>query len=143
MNHIVFFATIGDDLSKLGVDWQHFIAQMISFLAVAGLLYRFAYKPILQVLEERKKKIAEGLANAQKIKAELAKTEAARQEVLNQANLQANKLIDEARNRTAGGSDGCQSHRQDPDAPGPAVLFGIIGPPTRSTLFPYTPSFPR
>src|SRR5207247_6703510 len=82
---------------KLGVDWPHFIAQTISFLIVAGVLYKFAYKPILSVLEQRRQRIAEGLANAEKIKQELAKTEAARQEVLNQANAQANKLIEEAR----------------------------------------------
>ena len=84
-------------MAKLGVDWPLFIAQTISFLVVAGLLYKFAYKPILTVLEERRKRIADGLANAEKIKHELARTEAARQEVLNQAHLQANKLIEEAR----------------------------------------------
>ena len=41
--------------------------------------------------------IAEGLANAEKIKAELARTEAQRQEVMTQANGQAMKLIEEAR----------------------------------------------
>ncbi len=97
MNHLFFFANIGDDLGHLGVDWPHFIAQIISFLVVAGLLYKFAYKPILKVLEERRQRIADSLANAEKIKAELARTEAARQEVLNQTNLQANKLIEEAR----------------------------------------------
>ena len=80
-----------------GIDWKHLIAQVISFCIVAGLLQRFAYRPILRVLEERRQRIAEGLANAEKIKAELARTEAARQEVLNQANLQANRLIEEAR----------------------------------------------
>lgn len=80
-----------------GVDWRHLVAQIISFCIVCFLLYRFAYKRILQVLEERRVRIAEGLANADKIKGELAKTEAARQEVLNQANAQANKLIEEAR----------------------------------------------
>jgi len=105
MNHFILFAGIAGDLAetargtaeKFGFDLPHFVAQVINFLIVAAVLTVFAYKPILQVLEERKKKIAEGLANAQKIKAELAKTEAARQEVLNQANLQANKLIEEAR----------------------------------------------
>ncbi|MCL5098443.1 MAG: F0F1 ATP synthase subunit B [Candidatus Omnitrophica bacterium] len=79
-----------------GVNWPHFIAQVISFCIVALLLQRFAYKPILQVLEERKQRIAEGLANAEKIKEELAKTEAARREVLQQTQLQANRLIAEA-----------------------------------------------
>src|SRR5882724_7334862 len=46
MNALEFFASIGDDLGKLGVDWPHLIAQIISFLLVAGLLYKFAYKPI-------------------------------------------------------------------------------------------------
>src|SRR5256884_2723971 len=82
---------------NFGFDWPHFIEQVINFLIVAGVLVVFAYRPILQVLEERRRRIAEGLANAEKIKQELARTEAARQEVLNQANLQANKLIEEAR----------------------------------------------
>jgi F-type H+-transporting ATPase subunit b len=77
--------------------WSLFISQIISFSIVAFLLHRFAYKPILNVLEDRRQRIAEGLANADRIKAELARTEAARQEILNQANAQANKLIEEAR----------------------------------------------
>ena len=81
----------------MGVDWPHFIAQVISFAIVALLLQRFAYKPILNVLEERRQRIAEGLANAEKSKAELARAEAQRQEILAQANTQANKLIEEAR----------------------------------------------
>ena len=91
-------ATIAKDTAEtFGLDWPHFIAQVLSFCIVAFLLQRFAYKRILQVLEERRQRIAEGLANAEKIKRELAKTEAARQEVLQQANVQANKLIEEAR----------------------------------------------
>lgn len=98
-------ASIATDLSTaaqetartFGWNKAHFIAQCISFGIVAFLLHRFAYKPILAVLEERRQRIAEGLANADKIKAELARTEAARQEILNQANVQANKLIEEAR----------------------------------------------
>ena len=104
MNHL-FLASIGGDLAsagrstakEFGVDWHHFIAQCLSFAIVATFLYLFAYKRILQVLEERRHRIADGLANADKIKAELAKTEASRQEILNQANAQANKLIEEAR----------------------------------------------
>ncbi len=105
MNQCILFAGIASDLAetarstaeKFGFDWAHFGAQVINFLIVAGALTVFAYKPILNVLEERKKRIAEGLANAERIKQELARTEAARQDVLNQANLQANKLIEEAR----------------------------------------------
>ena len=82
---------------QFGFNWSLFISQVISFLIVAGLLYKFAYKPILKVLEERRRTIAEGLANADRIKQELAQTEAARAKVLSDANTQANKLIEEAR----------------------------------------------
>ena len=80
-----------------GLDVPHFISQVISFAIVAFLLHRFAYKPILKVLEERRQRIAEGLANADKIKQELAKAEASRQEIMAKASQQANHLIEEAR----------------------------------------------
>jgi len=80
-----------------GVDWSHLTAQIISFSIVCAVLYKWAYQPILKMLEERRQQIAQGLANAEKIKAELAKTEAMRQEALQKANAQAAKLIEEAR----------------------------------------------
>ncbi len=80
-----------------GVDWPHLIAQIISFGIVCALLYKFAYKQVLTMLEVRRTEIAEGLANAEKIKAQLAETEAQRQEVMAEANAQATKLIEEAR----------------------------------------------
>lgn len=105
MHHLVILANIGSDLLEtgnktrlqFGVDMPHLVSQIISFCIVAALLYFFAYKRILNVLEERRQRISDGLANADKIKAELARTEASRLEVLNQANAQANKLIEEAR----------------------------------------------
>ena len=105
MNQMVLFGSAGSDLLDMGkstartfgVDGPHLISQIISFCIVAALLYFFAYKRVLAILEERRERIAEGLANAEKIKTELQRTEAARLEVLNQANTQANKLIEEAR----------------------------------------------
>lgn len=82
---------------QFGFNWSLFISQCISFAIVAFLLHRFAYKPILNVLEERKQRIAEGIANADKIKAELANAQAKAQEVVAQAGAQATKIIEEAR----------------------------------------------
>lgn len=79
-----------------GVDWPHLIAQIISFGIVCVVLHRFAYRRVLRMLKERSQKIAEGLANAEKIKSELARTEDQRQDVLAKANSQATKLIEEA-----------------------------------------------
>ena len=80
-----------------GVDWAHLGAQMISFGIVCAVLYALAYKPILRILEARRQQIAGGLANAEKIKAELARIEAARQDVLTQAGVEGKQLIDDAR----------------------------------------------
>ena len=78
-----------------GVDWSHLIAQIISFCIVCVVLYRFAYRPVLKMLEDRRQQIALGLANAEKIKAELARIESQRKEVMMQANSEATRLIQE------------------------------------------------
>jgi len=105
MSEFVMFAAQGGGLLDMarstgetfGFNKALFISQVVSFLIVAFLLHRFAYKPILKVLEQRRQEIAAGLANADKIKEQLAQTEAARQKILSDANTQANKLIEEAR----------------------------------------------
>jgi F-type H+-transporting ATPase subunit b len=87
--------------ATFGVDWSHLISQMISFSIVCAVLYLFAYKPVLRMLAQRRELIARGLANSEKIKAELAKTEAQRQEVMAQANVEASQFIEEARDAGA------------------------------------------
>jgi F-type H+-transporting ATPase subunit b len=84
-------------VTTFGVNWPQLLAQVVSFCIVCLILYRFAYRPVLEMLEMRRQQIAQGLANAEQIKAELARTEAQRQEVMAQANVQASKLIEEAR----------------------------------------------
>jgi len=77
------------------------LAQTVSFSLVFFVLWRFAYRPIFAMLEARRQKIAEAMANADKIKAELAKTQADRKAVLAQAGDQANELIEQARTAAA------------------------------------------
>jgi F-type H+-transporting ATPase subunit b len=103
MNGLVLLAAAGsggqiEEIARtFGVDWPHLIAQIISFCIVCVLLYRFAYRPVLRMLGDRRQLIAEGLANAEKTKAELTLTETQRQEVMVQANAQAARFIEEAR----------------------------------------------
>ena len=80
-----------------GVDWTHLGAQVISFGIVCLILYKFAYGNILAMLEERRRQIAQGLANAEKIKAELDRTKAQRQEIMTQAYVQAAQSVEEGR----------------------------------------------
>src|SRR5437868_13959378 len=80
-----------------GWNWQLFLSQVVSFCIVAFLLRQFAYKPILAVLEDRRRKIAEGQLNAEKIRKELAEAEKRYQEIVGKAKADAQRLTDEAR----------------------------------------------
>ena len=73
------------------------IAQIVNFLFLVFVLAKFAYKPLLNMMEERKNKIASDLEAADQAKAdaEAVKTEYA--EKLANARQEAQALIDNAR----------------------------------------------
>src|SRR5207245_10490253 len=83
-------------VTTFGVDWPHLLAQVASFCIVCFILYRFAYRPVLKMLEVRRQQIALGHAKAERIEDELARIDAQRQEVLAQANAQATTFNEEA-----------------------------------------------
>src|SRR5256884_9560951 len=93
--------TLKDTADTFGWNWELFLSQVISFAIVAFWLRRFAYKPILAVLEDRRRKIEEGQHNAEKIKKELAEAEKRYQEIVAKANADAQKMIDETRESAA------------------------------------------
>jgi len=101
MNLILAADSFGEMVKQtgetFGFDTKIFLSQVISFIIVALVLRRFAYKPILKVLEERRQRIEEGLLNSEKIKQQLAEAEQRHAEILAKANAQAQKMIDEAR----------------------------------------------
>ena len=84
-------------IETLGIRWIELLAQTISFSLVLFVLWKLAYKPVFTMLETRREKIASGLANAEKIKAQLAQTEVDRHKALAEAGELANKIIAEAR----------------------------------------------
>jgi F-type H+-transporting ATPase subunit b len=55
------------------IDWFTVGAQAINFLILVWLMKRFLYKPILNAIDEREKRVATELANADKKKAEAQK----------------------------------------------------------------------
>jgi F-type H+-transporting ATPase subunit b len=64
---------------------------------VCAVLQKFAYQPILQVLEERRNKIAQGLKDAEEQKKQLADAQVQAQKIIADANVAAGKMIDDAR----------------------------------------------
>ena len=88
-------------MGKLGLNWEILLVQTISFSIVFFVLWKYAYGPIFAMLQARREKIAEALANAEKIKVDVARTEAERQKILADAGDKANKLIEDARQAAA------------------------------------------
>jgi F-type H+-transporting ATPase subunit b len=82
---------------QFGVDWWKLISQMISFSIVVFVLNKYAYKPILDVLAERRAKIAEGLAKAEESRKQLASAQEEATVILTKASTDAQKIIDDAK----------------------------------------------
>ena len=59
-------------MEKLGINLTWLLAQIINFGLLLFLLWQFAYKPVLGMLDSRKQKIQESLEYAEKVKADAA-----------------------------------------------------------------------
>ena len=105
MNALFLASSLSDtprDIAEtFGWEPRLFFSQVLSFIIVAFLLVKFAYKPILAVLEQRRQQIAQANLNAEKIKQQLAEAEQRHAEILAKANAEAQKMIDEARSSAA------------------------------------------
>lgn len=104
---ISFIAAAGTEavdkgfFETFGVDWPYFVAQLINFIIVLIVLKKFAFAPIQSMLEQRKKRIAEGEDKLKRIEQQLADSEQRTQEAIDKANADAQRLINEAKESAA------------------------------------------
>jgi F-type H+-transporting ATPase subunit b len=82
---------------QFGVYWPNLLAQIILFIIVYWVLSKYAFKPVVNMLEERRRRIEEGQLNAEKIRKQLADAQTKYEEVLARANAEAQRLIEEVR----------------------------------------------
>jgi len=82
--------------AKTGFTWPQFIAQCIAVTILFLLLQKLAWAPVRAKLEERRRIIADSMANAEKIKKELADAETTRLSIIQKANEKANAIIADA-----------------------------------------------
>lgn len=100
---ISFIAAAGTEAAEkgffetFGVDWPYFVAQLVNFIIVLIVLKKFAFTPIQGILEQRKNRIAEGEEKLKRIEQQLAESEQRTQEVIDKANTDAQRLINEAK----------------------------------------------
>lgn len=57
-------------MEALGIDFRLLVTQIVNFALLLFLLYRFLYHPVLNMLQERRERIREGLAEAERVRAE-------------------------------------------------------------------------
>lgn len=88
-------------LDQLGIDYPKIIAQIIIFGIVYLILSKYAFGPVTALLEERRRRIADGEANLGKIKENLATSEAHATAALDKANADAARIIKEASDAAA------------------------------------------
>lgn len=86
----------GNVLATFGVSWSLFLAQLINFGLLVLILWRLFYKPLVQFMEVRTKRIADGLDNAKRYDEKLEELETERRNVLAKADRESQKILSAA-----------------------------------------------
>jgi F-type H+-transporting ATPase subunit b len=80
-------------LFQLGIDWKLFLSQAVNFFILLGVLTFFVYKPLLKVIEERNKKIKEGLEKAEEANIRLKEVDNIGKEKIKEAEVASINII--------------------------------------------------
>ncbi len=86
-----------DALHAFGVHWKLLVIQMINFAVLLVLLERFVYRPLLKVLDERAKKVADAMREADETKVLRSRATAEREAIILNAREEANTLATNVR----------------------------------------------
>jgi len=93
---LTYFAADSSGPAALGISAQSFVIQLLTFLIVFLALRKWAFKPIIKMLNERKDVIENGVALGEKMQAQEAETEAKVAEKLHAARRQADSILADA-----------------------------------------------
>ena len=84
-------------LETLGIHFPSLAIYLVNFLLVLLLLYLFAYKPILRLMDQRAERIRESLEAADTARQEAASSQEAIQEQVTEARREGQRIMDPAR----------------------------------------------
>jgi F-type H+-transporting ATPase subunit b len=84
-------------MTDLGINLPSLIAYLLNFVVLLGILFIFAYKPLLRVLDQRSERIRESLEAADRAREEAASSREAIEEQLTGARREGQRLLDQAR----------------------------------------------
>ena len=84
-------------LNQFGVQPILLAAQVVNFLILLFILKKFLYKPILKVLDERKKRIEDSLKNAESIERQLQQTQEQSEKIIADTLKEAQKILNQTK----------------------------------------------
>lgn len=77
----------------LGLSLNAFIIQLITFVFVFVVLKKFAFKPIVAMLEKRRQTIEDGITLGEKMEKEKAKLDVVANDIIRESRQEADKII--------------------------------------------------
>ena len=86
-------------IQALGLDLRILLAQLFNFAILIFILWRFAYKPVFNILEERRQKIAKGIADADEAGLRLQKSTEDSKEMISNSRREASGIIEGAQKK--------------------------------------------
>ncbi|MQG22515.1 MAG: F0F1 ATP synthase subunit B [SAR202 cluster bacterium] len=84
-------------MDALGINLPGLITQIVSFIILFVILSKLLYKPLVGMLDQRAEKIKEGLEASERARDDASKAEEAITQQLDEARLEGQKLISQAR----------------------------------------------
>ena len=84
---------MSDLIHKLGIDWKLLSSQAVNFLILLFVLRKFAYKPLLKILEKRRGGIEEGLAKATEADRRLKEANEAKKEKIKEGERESLEML--------------------------------------------------
>jgi len=91
------FGAESSGIGALGVDGKAFIIQLVTFVIAFWVLQRYAFKPILKVMEQRRQTIESGVALGEEMQKKQAQLEKQVDATLAKARVDADGIIADAR----------------------------------------------
>ena len=89
-----------DFFYQFGLDWKLFLSQLVNFALVLIILRLFVYKPLLNILSSRRKKIEEGMQKAHEAETRLKEADEVFKKRIKEAEQKCVILLDTAEKKT-------------------------------------------
>ena len=86
-------------LDALGLNLKVLLAQLINFAILLFILWKFGYRPILNILAKRREKVSQGVKDAQAAEEKLNAAREKEKEVISQAKKEALVILEEAKRK--------------------------------------------